>query len=504
MSTDPVVRTYRFSPRDRAGWLLGLQGGQCLALGVGVVAAGVALNAGAPGIAVALPLLAGAMFAFAPVGGGAVHEIAPVALSFGLARARGRLHWEAPLPLVSGEDDRRRSPALPPAFGSLRLRSVEARALGRGRLAGLGVVVDDEAGSVAGVLRVRGREFALVERGEQDRLVALWGEALAAFCMERGPVVRVAWSEWAAPAGLEAQLAHVHANATAKPDSPALSSYLELLEGAGPMATRHEVLVTVTVGFTRLRGRHRGSDAVADACQVLAEELRLLAGRLEVAGLSVEPPLSAAELAVALRFRLDPACAPLLARRSASLAEAVEAASIYNAGPLSLRTGWSSVAADGGHHVGYWVAEWPRLEMPAAWLEPVLLHAGATRTVSVLYEPVPPSRSQRQIDRDATRLAADEEQRSRGGFRVGARHRRAQAAVAERESELVAGYAELAFVGLVVVTASNSEALERACAEYEQVAASAGLELRRLDGRHDLALAASLPLGRGVGTRWLS
>jgi len=131
----------------------------------------------------------------------------------------------------------------------------------------------------------------------------------------------------------------------------------------------------------------------------------------------------------------------------------------------------------------------------------MLLQAGGVRTFAIHYEPVAPSRSQRRVDRDSTRLAADEEQRTRGGFRIGARHRRAQAAVLERESELVAGFFELEYAGFVTVTAADVDTLERSCAEYEQTAAQAGLELRPLDGRHDLALVCTLPVGRGLAPR---
>src|SRR3546814_12552490 len=91
---------------------------------------------------------------------------------------------------------------------------------------------------------------------------------------------------------------------------------------------------------------------------------------------------------------------------------------------------------------------WPRLDVPPNWLEPLLLYGGGVRTFALHYEPVPPSRSQRRIDRDSTRLAADEEQRARTGFRVAARHRRAPTDVAEREAAPVPGSAELGFAGL--------------------------------------------------------
>jgi hypothetical protein len=48
----------------------------------------------------------------------------------------------------------------------------------------------------------------------------------------------------------------------------------------------------------------------------------------------------------------------------------------------------------------------------------------------------------------------------------------------------------------VSVTVSDREHLETACAEYEQVAAQAGLELRSLDGQHDAGVGACLPVGR--------
>ena len=87
------------------------------------------------------------------------------------------------------------------------------------------------------------------------------------------------------------------------------------------------------------------------------------------------------------------------------------------------------------------------------------------------------------------------------GFRVGALHRRTESDVAARESELVAGFCELEFCGLVTVTAANLDQLERSCDEWEQVAGQSGLQLRRLNGQHDAAFACSLPLGIGPGRR---
>ncbi len=496
MSETAEVRTYRFAPRDRAGWLLGLAGVQCLPVGAGLLASGMLLSAGAPGVLVPFPVALGLLGAFAGWDRQPLHELLPVALAW-VARSEERSFHATLAPTVAG---RAAQPSLPAWFGPLRLVDLEASAEAP---QGLGVVVDTQARTYTGVLRVAGREFALLDRVEQERLLHTWGDALGAFCAERGPVVRVVASEWSAPAGAEEHLSYLAEHQAGADDEPPVAAYRELLGQAGPLATGHEVLLSVTVAAQRLRSAG-GGGLDAAAAKILTDQLRLLAGRLEAAGLAAEAPLSASQIARALRLRCDPGARSRLAQRSATLSDAVGALSTHNAGPLSAQAAWGHVQVDKAFHASYWVAEWPRLEVGPNWMEPMLLHAGATRTFALVVEPVAPSASQRQIDRDATRLASDEEQRSRGGWRVGARHHRAQAAVAEREAELVAGYPEVGFTGLLTVTTPSPQALDHACGDYEQVAAQAGLELRRLDGRHHLALAATLPLGRPVANPHLA
>jgi hypothetical protein len=367
------------------------------------------------------------------------------------------------------------------------------------------VVKNTAARTFSATLRARGREFALLDRSEQERMVAGWGGALAAFCVERGPVAFVRWSEWSAPAGLEEQLRYLEEHRSAPEDSPAVVAYRELLDDAGTMATRHEVLLTVTVDARRVRvPRHARTDPDAAIIEVLVEELRLLTSRLEAAGLAVDQPLSPVELATAIRLRSDPGCRLAIATRQRGLAAQAGVVSPCNAGPLATTEHHTYFQVDGALHRSYLISEWPRLDVPPNWLEALLLHAGGVRTVSVTCHPVAPSRSTRQVNRDSTRLASDAELRDRKGFRVSAHHRRAQAAVDEREAELVAGFGEMEYVGLVTVTAPDQESLERSSVEYEQVAAQAGLELRALDGQHDLGLAAVLPLGTEIPTRRLA
>ena len=504
MSAVPTTRTYHFGPLDRTGWVLGLDGAQCGAIAVGIVAGGALLNGGAPPVLALGPVLAGVAFAFATTGRRPLHEVAPAAAAFASARLLGQTRWLADLPPAAASPQRaRQRPALPPFLADVEL--VDAGPVAWAPLtatAGVGVVVDHRDRTVSASARVRGREFSLLERGDQERLIQLWGDALAGFCTERTAVGRIRVTEWAAPSGVADQERYLAiAGATSSGTDPH-RSYDALLDAAGAFATAHEVFVTVTVDLRRLHRRPGARRAaMATATDVVLEEIRLLSRRLEAAGLTPDAPLSVDTTAELLRLRCDPSVAGRLEARRRSLAALAGVVSPYNAGPLATDVSWSALRVDGSVHRTYWVAEWPRLDVGPNWLEPLLLRAGGVRTFALHYEPVPPSHARRRVDRDATRLAADEEQRSRSGFRIGARHRRAEQAVLEREAELVAGYAELEYAGFVTVTAPDEQTLARSCAEHEQVAAQAGLELRALDGRQDVAFVCSLPLGRGVAPR---
>ncbi len=492
-------RTYRFPPRDRSGWLLGLQAAQCIILGIGVFAGGILLNVGAPAAVIALALGASGITAFAPVAGRPGYAWLPILASWLSPRHRGGKTWTSPVPWFrSGQPDGPVQPPWPGFLGGIEIHDADGWRSGRT----MAVVVDLSTDAITGMLRVSGREFSLIDRSEQERLLAGWGDALAAFCKERSPVEAVRWFEWSAPADPSAQLRwsrdHIGPNA----DATVVADYLDMVAAAGPMSTRHETIVTVTVGGTSggvgQRSRRRRDRGQVDA---LRDELRLLADRLDAIGLAVDPPLSPGEVVDIVRLRLDPFDPAQPQGQGRTLADMAGLHRVRNASPMATRSEWLHLAVDRAFHACFAVVEWPRLDVPPNWMEPLLLHAGGTRTIAMHLEPVPPSRSQRQVDKDSTRLVVDAEQRSRSGFRIGARHRRAESEVAARESELVAGYCELEFCGLVTVTAADLDALERSCAEWEQIAAHAGVQLRRLNAQHDTAFACTLPLGIGPSRR---
>ena len=276
-----------------------------------------------------------------------------------------------------------------------------------------------------------------------------------------------------------------------------MQAWEQLLARSGPIATRHEVLLTITTHLSRGRVAKRHRSRHDATVETLLKETRGLLLRLSGAGLRAAV-LTPREHSRAMRLRLDPSVRATLDRREAFLGTAAGFVADDNAGPLATKEAWSWFAADNTLHRCFQVAEWPRLDVPGDWMRSLLLWSGVVRSVNVIFQPVPRSRSQRAITAQATKIDADVAHRTEKGWRIGAWHRRAAQAWTEREEELVAGFVELAFGGVVTISASTMDELDQASTDITQIAAGVGVELRALHGRHGDALVACLPVARGV------
>lgn len=489
-------RTYRLAPRDSTGWMFGLGAFQLGVLGASLVVTILMLQGGVALPLAALAMALGAGLVLVRVGDRNALEWLPVLWRWSGESAGKPKVWFAPL--TRGDAAAPAAPVFPPAMaGQVLLVAGEDTA------SPVGVVHDQKGRTYAASLRVSGRQFALLDGSEQDSRLALWGQSLAPFCRKGGAVTEFRWSEWAAPAGMEEQLAYLADHMIDDPRDPAVVSYRQLVRSAGPVATRHEVLATVVVSANRVKGKGGSRERRVAALATLLNELAMLRLRLDRAGLIASAPLSPRELARTLRIRLDPTVMPTLDRRGRSLGDRAGLVEPADAGPLAAQATWRHWRVDGSFHRAYYFREWPRSEVGARWMSDLLLYGEAVRTIAVSYQPVPPSVSRRRVAQDAARIASDADQRAKQGFRVGAEHRRAASAVDERDEELVAGHAEFQFAGLLTVAAPTEEALEKACARIVEIAAGCSVELRALDGRHGEATAACLPMARGVAPKGL-
>ncbi|MGD9795569.1 MAG: SCO6880 family protein [Acidimicrobiia bacterium] len=498
--TVDVARRYRFAAVRRAGLFGNMPPSLLITFAVGVITGWLGVLAHAPLPLAITPLLVCALIGFGRVGGRPILELLPRLIVWGWRRALGRHRWCRRVPLVV---DGVVPAPLPRALDGLELFEVDRPWMIAGLAPGVvGVVRDRKVGTVTAVLPVSSDgQFALADPFTQDSKVDLWGLALGGFCREGGAVVRVTWRDWTSPTGVDDHLRDVRARWVDEPDSPARQSYLALVETVAPTSVRHEVLIEVTVDPRLVRSRRRrpGHD-VESAVGVLLEEMRLFASRLEHAGLDVGAPLDAASIVEATRLRSDPRLVGMLPTLSRSLAAAAGKAA-PDFGPLAVEEHWDHVRVDGSLHRTWWFARWPRREVPAGWLDQLLFAIPTTRTVTVVFEPIAPSRSDRDIDKETVTRETNADDRARRGFRIRAADRKAVREVTLRETELNDGFSELAYVGLLTVTAATLDDLDAVSGLVEQTAAQAGIELHPLFARHGAGWVSSLPLGRSIARR---
>jgi hypothetical protein len=497
-------RHYRFGPLERRGVLAGWRGGQIAAVGSTLLAAVLVLAARADpfGAGVAVVLVAsGVGVACWPVSGRTAEEWLPTVVRW-LRDGVGARHLElSPAPgrgAVAGlrghvemaPRDRCRDRGREGIFGGL---SIEPAVVPAGRESGpapLGVLRDRHARTLSAVLVVSGRSFTLLGAEEKDARVSGWAATLAALARERTAVHRVQWVARSMPDdGVGARI-HLQERAVLDHDHPAHRSYRGVLASAGSSANRHEVLLALQVSEERRgwgRRVHRPSTR-GGAVATLWREMEALGRQLSDADLTVRPPLDAADLAgaVARGMQLTPTGdSPVSGGRG------------RDPWPMAVEAEWGRVHTDETWHAVYWIAEWPRTEVGADFLGPLLLSPGR-RTVSVVMEPLSPGDAVRQVERARTADAADSELRRRGGFLATARRSREQELVVRRELELADGHASFRFSGYVAVTAASPTDLEDACQATEQAAGQSRLELRRLYGDQSRAFACTLPLCRGL------
>lgn len=508
--------TYRFGPLERGGFMLGLRVPQL----VGFVIAGLIglgfLNAGGlGGLLLALAALGvAAVILLVPLRGHTVEEWAPLTVRFLLGRVFGKSRFRAQLGQVGhvitlpegGLDPQRpQEPKSVPA----ELAGLEflEGSLSRYDDARMGVVVDRRAKTFTAVLRCQGQAFALLGAEEQQRRLAEYGGVLAALARDDSPLRRVVWVERTLPADGDEMADYLMSNKRpdASLDDPPdeLVSYFQLLRRSPDVAEDHELLFGIQIDALRASSRRAikrlgGGDLGAMA--VLAGEVGQISDLLDAAGIVVSGVLTRRGVAAAIRDAYDP-----WGRQNRQRSDA-EGVSETTAGPMARDEHWSHIATDGAAHATLWVAEWPRIDVRALFLQPLLMGTQTTRTVAMVMDLVGPGRAIRQVERAATEAATDQAMRARVGQRTTQRQRQKEDATHRRERELAEGHAEVRFAAYVTVSARGNgndvgavDELEAAVSRVELEAKRAPLRLERMWGQQAEGFTyGALPLCRGL------
>ncbi len=485
--TEPA--RYRLGPRSTRGLIAGWRTGQIACVGIGLLLAVGFLRAVGGGAGAFLGLVAvggGVAVATWPLGGRTPEQWVPTVASFGLRAVADATYkpWRSSSRRGQG------------AFGGLVLAqlaepgewepawregleavSAQMRA-GRRRdgpahspplSTGIGVVSDSMMQTRTAVVPVGGTGFALLSDADRVERIAAWSGALAALARDTAGLHRLQWLSSTYPSWLDRALPSGDVGSSGK-------HYARLLQESSRNLWTHEVYVAVSVRYHRSARRAEAPD------EALREQLSMLAERLRGAGLVPGAPLSPLALASIIRrgFEMTP--------------PTTEMAWPW---PVGVESSWRRLRTDATWHTTYWVAEWPRGDVGAGFLLPMLLEPGLRRVVSVTMAPIAAVRAVRRAERERTEGTVDAEMRGRHGFALTARAVREQQSRQQRESELAEGHAGYQFSGYVTVTEADQEELERVCGRLEQSAALAQLELRRLYGAQVDGYCCTLPTGRG-------
>jgi hypothetical protein len=511
--------TYRFAPHPSGGIILGLRASQLAGLIAGGLGTLGALRAG--GIAsIGLALLVVAATAgtvLVPLRGQTLEQWAPTIVRFAIAGFSGATRFRSRraqlghlIDLADGGLDPK--PPLPPQATPSELADVELFEVALVRYDGarLGAVKDRRAGTFTATVRVSGRAFALLAPDEREQRLEEYGAVLAALARDDSPVRRISWIERTLPADADAlgsYLLEAKAPEVTLEDPPdELVSYLQLIGRAGDVAEEHELLFSLQIDTHRPWARRaiaRMGGGDTGALAVLASEVGQLIELLDEAAITVTGVLTRAGLAAAIRGGYDPWGDRQRQRQLDLHADADPGIAAHTMAPAARDEHWGRLRVDGALHCTLWIAEWPRIDVRALFLQPLLMDTRVTRSVAMVMEIVGPARATRRAERAATETATEQSLRARVGQRTSHRQTQRDQAAVQRERELAEGHAAVRYAAYVTVSVRDSgpgavDELEAAVSRVELEAKRAPLRLERMWGQQAEAFTYSLPLGRGL------
>ena len=473
--TTTTAATVHLGRLERRGLILGLSAAQTAAVTVAVLIAVFALYTGGA-LAVVLTAPAWATLSVAAlvcVGERPMMFWLPVVGQWHARRSLGQTRY-----LTTLTDQHPAELALPGISGRLRVLA--------GPTTNAALLLDRKTATVTAMLQVSGTGFVLADEPTQQLRVVGWGRLLAGLC-QQPDVVRLQVLQRSLP-GSSAGVRRWWADYALASAPWATRVLADLVADSRDSSDRHECFLAVAVRSSRSSKR----GLTPAALTVVEQRLLAIQDAARAADLQVHGWVTPGTLPAVLRGAYDPQGA-----KHGDLAE--QSTPTGWVGPMGVQEQWAYIRTDSAHHAVFWVQAWPRSEVHAGFLQPLLLARGARRAFSLIAEPLPPAKALRDIRRVKAEYLADTAQRNRIGQLEDESIRAEAVDLARREQELVAGHGDLTFVGLLTVSAPTAEELDAACSATESAAAQAMCELRRLVGQQGQAFtAAALPLARSV------
>jgi hypothetical protein len=471
--------TVRFGRRPARGLILGFTAPRVAALAAAVAVAVAGLVAGnATGLILSAlvwgPLAAAA---FVRVAGRPAVEWAGTVAHFRARQAGGQTDYRATLPVKPRPAG---SLALPGDAAPLRFHCDHE--------SGAVMIHDPHRRTLTAAVTVSHPAFVLLDSEDRSQRVGRWGRALAALA-QTGTCAAVQVLEAAVPDPATGQT-EWYAQHGRHDRGWADTQYRELLDQVRLGAGTHRTTISLSLDMrTAARAINAAGRGVTGAAEVLRGDMSNLADLLRQSGLRVGAWLGEAELATAVRAAYDPRV--VLDPRSDP------GANLTHAGPLAVSEHWDCLRHDAAWTCVLWISEWPRLDVPADFLHPLVFAPGVRRTFSLIARPLAGDVALRRLRKEKTEAVADMAQKHRVGQIADLSDAQEYEDLVSRERSIIAGHTDIEFSGFVTVTAPTRDGLDAARSVITRAAAQAACEVRPLHGRQAQGfVVAALPLAR--------
>lgn len=328
---------------------------------------------------------------------------------------------------------------------------------------------------------------ALVDERQVDTWVAHWGRWLATLGTEPGLVAASVTVETAPDPGVRLQQ---EIGANAAEDAPELARAMlrqvlaDYPSGSAQIATR----IALTYSGAARPGAPRRS--AEDMAVHVGTRLPGLTAGLSMTGAGTAVPLTATELAEAVRLAYDPTVAPLVEEARASGGTGL---TWDEAGPTAAQEAWDHYRHDGVFSVTWAMTEAPQGEAFSNVLTGLVQpHRDiARKRVTLLYRPHTQAEGARVVQQDYKNALFAAQQSPIGQ----ARDEAEVLATRKTTEEQAQGHGVIRFGLLVTATVNSAEELPGAAAAVDNLAPAARIAVRPVYGSQAAAFAAALPLG---------
>ncbi|MDH6700075.1 SCO6880 family protein [Streptomyces griseoviridis] len=328
---------------------------------------------------------------------------------------------------------------------------------------------------------------ALVDEQQVDTWVAHWGQWLSALGAEPGLVAASVSVESAPDSGVRLQQ-EIAANTAAGAPDLATEMLREVLAaypaGSAQIATR----ITLTYSGAARAGSPRRS--VEDMALHIGTRLPGLTAGLSMTGAGTAVPMTATELAEAVRVAYDPTVSTLVEEARAAGGTGL---TWDQAGPMAAQESWDHYRHDGAYSVTWAMTEAPQGEVFSNVLTSLVQPNRdiARKRITLLYRPHSRAEGARVVQQDYKNALFNAQQ-----SQIGQARDDAEVSAARRTTEEQAqGHGVIRFGMLITATVGSAADLPKAAAAVDNLAPAARIAVRPVYGSQAAAFAAALPLG---------